>query len=217
MTSPASSRADVVAEVMAIGRELHEAGLVAGVAGNVSVRLPDGRMLITAARCRLGRLDSHHLVETTASDEADAPAGASSELPLHRAAYVADRTVSAVVHTHAPALIAVALRRLDVSKALPEVELGTGPLVTLAPAPSGSAELARAVGDAVAAGGSVILLPRHGAVAVGRTVREAADRMELAELSAYAVLLGAGESDALVRTRVERLARRLLVRLKGSA
>ncbi len=62
-----------------------------------------------------------------------------------------------------------------------------------------------------------MLLRRHGAVAVGRTLREAADRMELAELSAYAVLLSLAESDAGVRTRVERLVRRLTERLKASA
>jgi ribulose-5-phosphate 4-epimerase/fuculose-1-phosphate aldolase len=203
--------------VIAVGQELHEAGLVAGTAGNLSARLAADRMLITAAGSHLGRLEASSLVEVSVSEGTDSPAHASSELPFHRAAYEADRGVEAVVHTHGPALVAAGLRGLDITKALPEVALGTGPMVTLPPAESGSTELARAVRDAVAAGGGVLLLRGHGAVAVGRTVRKAADRMELAELSAYAVLLGAGEGDAVVRTRVERLARRLTERLKGSS
>jgi L-fuculose-phosphate aldolase len=58
--------------------------------------------------------------------------------------------------------------------------------------PSGSEELGRAVGKAVAEGASLILLRRHGVTAVGRTVDEAFDRLELAELSARAVLWASG-------------------------
>jgi L-fuculose-phosphate aldolase len=199
-----------------VGRELQEAGLVAGTAGNLSVKMAPDRMLITAAGSHLGRLEPDHLVEAAVSEGSGFPAGASSELPLHRASYEAGLGVGAVVHTHGPALIAVGLRGLDIAEVLPEVALGTGPMVILPPAESGSAELGRAVGSAVAAGVGVILLRHHGVVAVGRTVREAADRMELAELSAYAVLLAVGDGDAVVRMRVGRLVRRLTERLKAS-
>lgn len=200
-----------------MGRELHEAGLVAGVAGNVSTWLGDGRMLITAAGSHLGRLEAGDLVEASLSEEVDGPARASSELPFHRAAYQADQGIRGVVHTHGPALIAVGLRGYDIQDVLPEVGIATGSIVVLEPMESGSEQLGREVGEAVARGGRVILLRRHGAVAVGSTLREAADRIELAELSAYAVLLAGTEGQAITRRRLRRLTRRLTQRLEASA
>ena len=66
-----------------------------------------------------------------------------------------------------------------------------------------------AVGAAVQGGAGVVLLLRHGAVTVGRDVREATNRMELAELAAYAVLLAEDGAAAVESSRVEQLARRL--------
>jgi ribulose-5-phosphate 4-epimerase/fuculose-1-phosphate aldolase len=205
------------AEVISVGRELHEAGLVAGVAGNLSALLGDERMLITVAGSHLGRLDTEDLVETSLSGQVDASARVSSELPFHRAAYRADRRVRGVVHVHAPALIAIGLRGYDIEDALPEVGIATGSIVVIEPTESGSEELGRKVGEAVALGGRVILLHRHGAVAVGSTLRDAADRIELAELSAYAVLLAENEGQAITRRRLRRLTRRLTERLAASA
>jgi len=205
-----------MAEVIAVGGELSRAGLVAGVAGNLSTLVTDDRMLITAAGSHLGRLEPGDIVRASISDDGDTSLRASSELPFHRAAYRADTTVRGVVHAHAPALIAVGLGDDDLEDWLPEVGLATGPVVMLEPAESGSAELGRQVGEAVATGGRVILLRRHGAVTVGSTLRGAADRMELAELSAYTVLLGKGEGGANARRRLRRLIRLLTERLGAS-
>ena len=94
-----------------------------------------------------------------------------------------------VVHTHAPALVAAGIRDLDIAGTLPEVSLATGDIVTLPLLESGSEELGTAVGAAVERGAGVILLRRHGAIAVGADLAEAVNRMELAELAAYAALM----------------------------
>ena len=169
-------------------------------------------------------------------DGVDASADASSELPLHQACYRANPAVGAVVHAHAPALTAVALRGDRVVEWLPEVVLATGSWATVELLPSGSPELGRAVGAAVAPGGAgrgrehavgdgtceagtarrsrtetgVVLLRNHGAVTVGPDVEHALHRMELAELAAYAVLLAedAAPGPAL-RARVRALAETL--------
>ena len=226
---------DLATRICFVGRELHRQGLVAGVAGNVSGRLPGGRILITRAGTHKGRLARSDLV-VVRDDEVDAGAGASSELPLHRACYRANPAIGAVVHAHAPALTAVALRGDQVVEWLPEVVLATGSWATVDVLPSGSAELGRAVGaavrpDAAGRGGEhalgagtreagtarrsrrpagVVLLRSHGAVTVGPDVETALHRMELAELAAYAVLLAEDAADgpavrARVRTLVETL------------
>lgn len=175
-----------------VGRALHRSGLVAGTAGNLSVRLEGGRVLVSPRGARTDRLTPDEVVRLSLeAPDPDALARASTEWPSHRACYGADSAVGAVVHTHAPALTAAGLRELDVGAALPELEAAVGPLVTVRFAPSGSAELAAAVGQAVRGGGRVLLLLRHGVLAVGATLDEAFDRTELAELAARAVVWSA--------------------------
>jgi L-fuculose-phosphate aldolase len=113
------------------------------------------------------------------------------------------------VHTHAPALIAAGIRGFDIAGLLPELRLATSEVVLLPLLTSGSDELGRAVGEAVAGGAGVVLLRQHGAVSVGADVETAANRMELAELAAYAALLSEVGGGAAEMERVRVLARAL--------
>jgi len=197
--APAAAR-----EIIEAGRALHRARLIAGAAGNLSTRLEGDSVLITRSGTDKGRLCAEDLVRVPLSGGGGgapqrerpgevhgvAAAGpASSEWPFHRAIYLARPDVGGVVHTHAPALVALCERGLRIEETLPEVPLATGPITSVPRLPSGSEELAAAVGGAAGEGAGVILLRGHGAVAVGSTVREAVGRMELAELAAYTVLL----------------------------
>lgn len=184
------------------GRRLQAAGLIGGVAGNLSARLDDGRILITPRGTHKGELDPDRMLALELDASASEAAVGSTEFPLHRASYRASPGVGAVIHTHAPALVAVAARGLDVGSALPEVELATGRIVGLPPLPSGSEALASVVGEAVAAGAGVVILSGHGVVAVGADLDEARHRMELAELAAYTVLLMEDGGGAVERERL---------------
>ena len=72
---------------------------------------------------------------------------------------------------------------------LPEAEEAIGGVVMVPQLPSGSLALARAVGEVIAKGAHVAVLQNHGVVAVGSSLSDAYDRMELADLSARTVLL----------------------------
>lgn len=188
------------------GRRLHEHGLIAGLAGNLSVRLDQDRLLITPRGTNKGQLRPQDMVtlplEGHDHGETTQP---STELPFHRACYLASDEVGAVVHTHAPALTAVGIRDLDITSILPELELAVGSIVLLDFAPSGSEQLGRATGGAVAEGAHVILLKNHGALSVGRDLDDAVNRMELAELAAYTVLLSQDQVGDLDLARVIKL------------
>ncbi len=189
MTSP--GEAGLREALCRLGRALHEGGLAAGTAGNLSARLDGGRALVTPRGARKDRLAPGDLLALSLEVPSPDDLGrASSEWPAHRACYAADPDVGAVVHSHAPALTAVGLRGLELAETLPELEAAVGAIRPVPFAPSGSEALARAVGEAVAEGGSVLLLLRHGVLSVGRTPDEAFDRTELAELAARAVLWG---------------------------
>jgi L-fuculose-phosphate aldolase len=178
---------------------------VAGGAGNVSLRLDDRDLLATPRGVHKGHMRPADPVRLSLSDpDPRDVARATSELPFHLAAHGELRKRLVVLHTHAPALTALGIRHGDPSRPRPpdggeEVdrlglppELGqaVGPLRGVPFHPSGSQELAEAVGRAVRAGGTVLVLERHGVVALGETLEEALDRTELAELGARAVLMG---------------------------
>ena len=72
---------------------------------------------------------------------------------------------------------------------MPELEETLGSLALVPFHRSGGEQLATAVGEAIGGGAKLVLLERHGVVALGDSLEEAADRTELAELGARAILL----------------------------
>ena len=176
-----------------LGKRLWETGLIGGRCGNLSARSRQrDAILITRRGVHKGRLSVTDVLRVPLDPGPGETRAASVEFPTHRACYRARADVGAVIHTHAPALTALGIRRLELADWLPEAAETVGPLARVPAYPSGSPLLAEAVGAAVADGARLLLLERHGALAVGRDLDDAYDRMELAELSAKAVLLAAG-------------------------
>ena len=209
MTGASARRDDLARDLVEVGRQLWASGLIGGVAGNLSARLGGDRIVITPTGTHKGHLTTAEMIELPLDATPEQAARGSSEFPFHRESYVARAEVGGVVHTHAPALIAVGIRGIDILSRLPEVALAASAIVTLPLLESGSEALGGRVGGVVAGGAGVVLLGNHGAVTVGSDVREAANRMELAELAAYAVLLAEDGGGAVETERVTRLAERL--------
>jgi L-fuculose-phosphate aldolase len=181
---------EVKAALIEVGRQLHESGLNAGTAGNLSVRLADGRVVMSKRRVRKASLVSTDFVVFDLEfPEGRALNQASTEYRLHLASYRADGGVRSVIHAHPPALTALGLRRSSFPPVLPELEAVVGQIVINSFEPSGSDRLAADVGRAVGRGAGVVILKRHGAVAVGESVGHALDRLELAENAAKTILL----------------------------
>jgi ribulose-5-phosphate 4-epimerase/fuculose-1-phosphate aldolase len=184
---------DVRGRIVAAGARLGARGLVVAAEGNLSVRLPDGRILITRSGRPKDALGPDDLIVV----EAEPPAPGredpgtdslrpSSDLAVHRAIYAARPDVAAVVHAHPPAGLALTIAgEVPDPAALPETALFLPRLPCVAFAPPGSPELAAAIaatrGDGDPLPGAV-LLERHGAIAVGPDLATALDRIELADL-----------------------------------
>lgn len=167
------------AEVARAGHRLAAAGLVTGLAGNVSARA--GQLVaVTPTGGRLATLAPEH-VAIVGVDGAlvDAPLAPTSELPFHLAIY--ERYgAGAVVHTHPPMATAVAC----VADELPCIHyslLSLGGTVRVARyATFGTDDLAASVVDALE-GRSAALMASHGAVAHGADLQAAIDATELLE------------------------------------
>jgi L-fuculose-phosphate aldolase len=95
-----------VEEFHAVGRMLWEAGLVSSHGGNMSVRLPDGGLLITRTGAMLGRLGEGDLVTVAADGSSEGEP--SMDTALHRAAYAAT-AAETVLHAHPRHAIALSL------------------------------------------------------------------------------------------------------------
>lgn len=167
----AATVGDVREAVATACRSLAAQGLVKGTAGNVSVRV-EGGIAITATGVVFAEAVADDVVVVDADRRVVTGALApSSELDLHRAAYT-DDAVGAVVHTHAPAAVAVSL----VSDRLPCVhyqQIALGGEIEVVPfSVFGSAELAADTGAALA-GANAAILAHHGAVTTGGDLADA--------------------------------------------
>ena len=89
-------------EIIQVGRRLYETGLAVAKSGNISVRLDDKLILITATGTSLGNLSAGDIVKVDlASMKSLDPKPPSSELPLHSLVYK-NFPAKVVVHCHPP-------------------------------------------------------------------------------------------------------------------
>ena len=178
--------------IVAAGRRLGHHGLISAGEGNLSARLGDGTLLITPSGRRKDELAPAELlvVPEVAPTSEVFPQGKprpSSDLAIHRALYLARDDVFAVVHAHLPASMGLTLAgEVPDPQALPETAHFIPRLPYLPFKTMGSAELALDVALALSSGSAplpgAVLLERHGAVAVGITLDQAVDRLELVEV-----------------------------------
>jgi L-fuculose-phosphate aldolase len=89
-------------EIIQVGRRLYETGLAVAKSGNISARLDDKLILITATGTSLGSLSAGDIVKVDlASMKSLDPKHPSSELPLHALVYK-NFPAKVVVHCHPP-------------------------------------------------------------------------------------------------------------------
>lgn len=169
--------------------ELYAQQLITATGGNVSVRIP-GRdeVWITPSQLFKGDLRPEVLVRIDlAGRPLDPGARApSSERMIHCAVYAARPEAGAVIHAHAPH--ATTLANAD----LPFVPISTeaaffGEIPRVPFLMPGTPELAHAVGEGMKDCWAV-LMKNHGLVVAGRSLRRAADMVEIVERSSQLIL-----------------------------
>ena len=178
--------------LIAAGRRLGARGLISAGEGNLSVRLDDERLLVTPTGLRKDELTPDDLVIVRlAGTGRDATStsglGPTSDLAIHRAVHTARPDIGAVAHAHLPASMALTLAgEVPDPAALPETAVLLPRLPYLPFGEMGSRELAGRIAAALSEPpeplATAVLLERHGAVAVGRDVHQAVDRLELIEV-----------------------------------
>jgi L-fuculose-phosphate aldolase len=174
----------------AAGRRLLEADLIAAAEGNLSARLPSGTFLVTPSGCSKATLQPGDLLEVDAEGRLVRGAGRpSTELPMHLAAYAARPDVAALIHAHPITAVAFTIAGLPwPGDLVPEAAVTLGPVAIAPFAIPGTAAVPSSLAPLLA-GHDVLLLTRHGALCMGRTVDEALGRMETLERVARMALV----------------------------
>ncbi len=204
------TRAAAARQIVRCCRRLWEAGLIAGVDGNVSVRLGPERVLVTPSGLLKCELTPADLVEVGLAGAPRGGAGrrssrrASSELDLHLRVYRRRPDCGAVVHAHPPAATAFAVAGEGLpADVLPEVILYLGPVPLVPYAMTGTPALGDAV-EPFLARHVAVLLANHGALAWGPDLTAAQIRMESLEHSAR-ILLAARALGRITRLTPEQV------------
>jgi L-fuculose-phosphate aldolase len=198
------------AAIVAAGRRLGARRLVAGTDGNLSVRLGPFALAVTPSGRRKDELALGDVVVVAldASDETtgDVRRRPSSDIAVHRAVYAARPDAAAIAHAHPPAVLGCLLAGLRPDAAiLPEARAVLGRVAFVPALPFGGPAVTAAVAAALAdpAVGAV-LLDRHGALTIGRSLDEAVDRLEVLDLLCstwQAAFVASGDPRRRVRPR----------------
>jgi L-fuculose-phosphate aldolase len=159
-------------------------GLVSGTSGNVSVRTPEGDVLVTPSGLAYGILGPEDVVLVTVEGKIlEGSLAPSSETPMHTGIYRLRAQAGAVIHTHPPYATTLGCLGWEI----PPVHymltaLSEDGRVPLAPyATYGTEELAGYVSEALGESRNACLLQNHGAITVGRSAEEAFSRAVILE------------------------------------
>jgi L-fuculose-phosphate aldolase len=184
MTLEAQLKQDIVC----ICRMLHQKNYLAATDGNVSVRLGD-RLLTTPSGVHKGLMEAEQVISVDLEGKVLAGEGKpTSEIRMHLLAYELRPEVGAVVHAHLPYATACTLAGIDLLEPfLPEVVITLGGIPTAAYATPGTEQVPESIREFIREY-DAILLSRHGAMTVGRDVRDAYNKMERLEHTARIVL-----------------------------
>ncbi len=184
--------------------EMYGKGLVVGSSGNISMRLQGkgktGLMAITPTSRHYDTLNPDDIpIIDFDGQTIEGKLRPSVETPLHIAIYKARKNINAVIHTHSVFASAAAVAGKEIPAILldqviflgGEIKTCGGALVST---PEQIDDFIRALGDR-----SAVLIPNHGAVGTGRTMRDAFIACELIEKTAqvYLLALGAGKVNPL--------------------
>jgi L-fuculose-phosphate aldolase len=204
MASEAQLRADIVE----VGRRMYARGYTASNDGNISVRLDQGRLLMTPKSVCKGFMDPGMMCITDLDGrKLTGDRDPSSEMQMHLEVYRQRPDVNAVVHAHPPVATAFAVAGIPLDRAvLAEVVTTLGSIPIAEYATPSTRELPEAVRKYVKAHDGM-LLANHGALTLGADLFAAYYKMEtiehFANISFVARMLG-GER-LLSRDEVVRL------------
>ncbi|TNM60127.1 3-oxo-tetronate 4-phosphate decarboxylase [Aliirhizobium smilacinae] len=175
-------------EIVKVGSLLYMRGLAHGSAGNLSVRLDDGSILVTPTNSSLGFLAPEQISKVSPAGTHIAGDPPSKEAFFHLAVYEERPTAKAIVHLHSTHAVAVSCLCHDNSAdvlppltAYQVMRVGRLPLIPYYR--PGDRKLADAV-RGLAGEHKAMLLANHGPIVSGKSLQDAVHAYEELEETA---------------------------------
>jgi L-fuculose-phosphate aldolase len=201
-------------EIVRYGRMLHQRGFVAAMDGNLSVRLPGGRVLVTPTCLSKGSMRPTDMVIVDLDGARVAGRrNVTSEIGMHLLIYRMRPDVEAIVHAHPPTATGFAAAGMALTEPLVcEVVIGLGCIPLARYGTPGTSELAQTL-EPYVPNYDAILMSNHGVVSYGDTLEHAYMKMETVEHFAQIALVThlLGRQQPLQEVEIEKL---LLARTK---
>jgi L-fuculose-phosphate aldolase len=195
-------------ELTQVCHRLYDRDLVGASEGNVSCRLGEARFLLTPSGVSKGMLRAADLLIVNGRGEKLQGRGRpSTEIRMHLAVYAGRPDVGAIVHAHPITATALTVAGLPPPNDLvPDAAVTLGRIAVAAFATPGTDEVPASLAGLLP-GHDVILLERHGALAFGKSLTEAFDRMETLERVARIAFLARllGSCDPLSAEVIEKV------------
>jgi ribulose-5-phosphate 4-epimerase/fuculose-1-phosphate aldolase len=192
MTTMKTVPNELVTEFTEACREAAAHGLMRCSSGNMSWRVDEKRMLVTATRSWMSRLSPEDVVISAIEDGAVLSGKApTAEVTLHAGILRVRPDVNVVMHFQTPYATALACRPDDDINyfVIPEIPFYIGPVAKVPYYSPGSEVLAKAVSDAIG-NHDMVLMANHGQVTVARDFDHAIQNAEFFELACEIILHG---------------------------
>jgi L-fuculose-phosphate aldolase len=175
-------------EIVCICRMLHRKNYLAATDGNVSILLGK-EVLTTPSGVHKGLMEAEQIITVDLKGRLLRGEGRpTSEMRMHLLAYELRPDITAVVHAHLPYATACTLAGISLLEPiLPEVVITLGGVPTATYATPGTEAVPESIRGLIQ-DYDAILLSRHGAMTVGRDVRDAYNKMEKLEHTARVLL-----------------------------
>jgi len=164
----------VQAEVCATAKAMADSGLTAGTWGNISGRIDDEYMVVTPSGLDYSKLTPDQMVIVNMkTGEHEGSLKPTIEVPMHAKLLLTRPEVNGIVHTHSSKALAVAVTHRGIPPICDDqVQILGGDIRCAAYTHPGGDEMAESVAKAIE-GRLGALIANHGALAMGRTLREA--------------------------------------------
>ena len=180
---------ELKAELAEYCRRAFHRRLVSGTGGNLSIRVPDGRFLVTPSGVSLEDMTPELAIELAADGSViQAPEGMrpSMETSFHLEAYRMRPQAGGLCHLHPPYATAFSNKGIPLPLATVSAELYLGQVPCIGQEPPGSPELCSLVcaGLGEHPKAKVLLMQRHGILAWGHDLAEAYHLADIVEESA---------------------------------
>lgn len=177
-------KAAIARQICDVMRMMYERELVVANDGNVSARLPNGNIMITASGVLKGYMTPDQIIECDSEGNSLDGRKVTTEIKMHVGIYKTRPDAGAVVHGHPIHAVAFSLAGISLAGCvIPEIIVTMGSIPT---APYGTPSTTNLFDNLApyVQHGDAVIMERHGVVCLGSDLFDAYKKMEMVEHTA---------------------------------